>query len=163
MNKYRVIKKYLCTWWLQYTRLQVMLEVSPASLQTFIDTPNTLTPSIIPNSNYVIVASDWNFWKYFCVFFSFNHQIHRDFMITLYKIMWCQLICFLISYVVWLDERKTLQWLQRNVEGRDGDVFRLCALRWACWRDPAKFCVRQPTSAVECGRPRCKLGNKEQW
>ena len=37
---YRVIKKSLCTWWLQYRKLQVMFKVSPASLQTFTDTPN---------------------------------------------------------------------------------------------------------------------------
>jgi hypothetical protein len=35
-----------------------MLKVSPASLQTFIDTRLILTPSVIPNSNYVIVVSD---------------------------------------------------------------------------------------------------------
>jgi hypothetical protein len=40
-----------------------MFKMSPASLQTFIDTPNgdtrlTLTPSVVPNSNYVIVVSD---------------------------------------------------------------------------------------------------------
>ena len=34
------IKKSLCTWWSQYGKLQVMFKVSPASLQTFIDTPN---------------------------------------------------------------------------------------------------------------------------
>jgi hypothetical protein len=32
-------QKSLCTWWLQYRKLQVMFKVSPASLQTFIDTP----------------------------------------------------------------------------------------------------------------------------
>jgi hypothetical protein len=37
---YRVIKKPLCTWWLQHRKLQVMFEVSSASPQTFIDTPN---------------------------------------------------------------------------------------------------------------------------
>jgi hypothetical protein len=37
---YRVIEKSLCTWWLQYRKLQVMFKVSPASLQTFIDTSN---------------------------------------------------------------------------------------------------------------------------
>ena len=37
---YRVIKKSLSTWWLQYRKLQVMFKVSPAILQTFIDTPN---------------------------------------------------------------------------------------------------------------------------
>jgi hypothetical protein len=68
-KKYRVIKKSLCTWWLQYIKLQAMFKVSPASLQTFIDTPNcvlkdrvqyrlTLTPSVTPNSNYVIMVSD---------------------------------------------------------------------------------------------------------
>jgi hypothetical protein len=43
-----------------------MFKVSPAGLQTFIDTPNCvlddtrlkLTPSVIPNSNYVIMVSD---------------------------------------------------------------------------------------------------------
>jgi hypothetical protein len=88
-EKYRVIKKSLCTWWLEYRKLQVMFKVSPASLQTFIDTPHylaqseclaadrqghgdtrlTLTPSVIPNYNYVIMVSDWNCLKYFCVFF----------------------------------------------------------------------------------------------
>jgi hypothetical protein len=33
------------------------------------DTRITLTPSVIPNSNYVIMVSDWNCLKYFCVFF----------------------------------------------------------------------------------------------
>jgi hypothetical protein len=37
LSKYRVIKKSLCTWWLQYRKLQVMNKVSAASLQTFID------------------------------------------------------------------------------------------------------------------------------
>jgi hypothetical protein len=41
---YRVIKKSLCTWWLQYRKLQVMFEVSPASLQTFIDTLGSQLP-----------------------------------------------------------------------------------------------------------------------
>jgi hypothetical protein len=40
-----------------------MFKKSPASLQTFIDTPNgdskiTLTPPVIPNSNYVIMVSE---------------------------------------------------------------------------------------------------------
>jgi hypothetical protein len=46
-----------------------MFKVSPASLQTFIDTRLTLTPSVIPNFNYVFMASDWNCLKYFRVFF----------------------------------------------------------------------------------------------
>jgi hypothetical protein len=61
---------------LQYWKLQVMFKVSPASLQTFIDKPNCvldrqgqghtrllLTPSIIPNSNYVTMVSEWNCLK----------------------------------------------------------------------------------------------------
>jgi hypothetical protein len=64
---YRVIKKSLCTWWLQYRKLQVLFKLSPISLQTFINT--RLTLSIIPYSNYIIVASDWNNLAYFCVFF----------------------------------------------------------------------------------------------
>jgi hypothetical protein len=48
------------------------------------DTILTLTLSVIPNSNYVIMVSDWNSLKYFCVFLYCNHQVHRDFLITLY-------------------------------------------------------------------------------
>jgi len=40
LRRYRVIKKSLCTWWLQYRKLQVMFKVSCASLQTFIEAPN---------------------------------------------------------------------------------------------------------------------------
>jgi 6-phosphogluconolactonase/glucosamine-6-phosphate isomerase/deaminase len=32
------------------------------------DTRLTLTPSVIHNSNYVIMVTDWNRWKYFCLF-----------------------------------------------------------------------------------------------
>jgi hypothetical protein len=43
--------------------LQVMFKVSPASPQTFIDTPNCVLEdhvqySTVPNSNYVITVSD---------------------------------------------------------------------------------------------------------
>jgi hypothetical protein len=67
-NIYRVIKKFLCTWRLKYSKLQVMFKVSPASLQTFIDTRLTLMPSVTPNSNYVIMLSEWNSLKYFYAF-----------------------------------------------------------------------------------------------
>jgi hypothetical protein len=77
--KYRVIKKSLCTWWSQYRKLQVMFKVSAASLKTFIDTRLTLTPSVIHNSNYAIMVSDWNCLKYFCVFFYCNHRVHTNF------------------------------------------------------------------------------------
>jgi hypothetical protein len=71
---YRVLKTSLRTWWLQCRKLQEMFKVCPVSLQTFIDMPNrltrlTLTPSVIPNSNYVIMVSDWNWLKYVCVCF----------------------------------------------------------------------------------------------
>jgi hypothetical protein len=66
---YRVIKKSVCAWWLQYGKLQVMFILSPASLQGQGDTRLTLTPSVIPASNYVIMVSDWNCLKYFCMFF----------------------------------------------------------------------------------------------
>ena len=62
--KYRVIKKSLCTWRLQYRKLQVMFKASPASLQTFI------------------MVGDWNCLKYCifaCFFFYCNRQVHRDF------------------------------------------------------------------------------------
>jgi hypothetical protein len=39
-------------------KVTVMFKMSPASLQTFIDTRLTLTPSVIPNSNYVSMVSE---------------------------------------------------------------------------------------------------------
>jgi hypothetical protein len=40
------------------SNLHVMFKVSPASLQTFVDTRLTLTPSVISVYNYVIMVSD---------------------------------------------------------------------------------------------------------
>jgi hypothetical protein len=87
--KYRVIKNSPCAWRLQYRKLQVIFKVSPASLQTFINTRLTLTPYVLPNSNYVIMVSDWNCLKYFCVFLCWNNQVHSDFLITLYLFKFC--------------------------------------------------------------------------
>jgi hypothetical protein len=39
-------------------KVKVMFKVSAGSLQTFIDARLTLTPAVIPNSNYVIPISD---------------------------------------------------------------------------------------------------------
>jgi hypothetical protein len=90
--KYRVIKKSLRTWWLQYIKLQVMFKLSPASLQTFIDTPNCVLEGRVQYSAVHIpnvlcdgqLQSDWNSLKYFCLFLYCNHQVHGDFTITLY-------------------------------------------------------------------------------
>jgi hypothetical protein len=68
-----VIKKSLCTWWLQHTsylpHYLAQSDCLAADRQGQGDTRLTLTPSLIPNSNYVIMVSDWNCLKYFCVFF----------------------------------------------------------------------------------------------
>jgi hypothetical protein len=61
-----------------------MFKVSPASLQTFIDTRLTLTLSAILNSTYVIMISDLNCLKDLCVLLCCNHKVHMDFLITLY-------------------------------------------------------------------------------
>jgi hypothetical protein len=88
MCTYRMIKKSPCTWWLQYRKLQVMFKVSPASLQTFIDTPNCVLEGRVQYSTVHIpnVFCGWNCLKY-CIFVCFlycNHQLHRDFLITLH-------------------------------------------------------------------------------
>jgi hypothetical protein len=59
------------------------------------DTRLTLTPSVIPDSIYIIMVSDLNSLKYFCVFLNCNHQVHKDFLITLYIIGIKQGACFL--------------------------------------------------------------------
>jgi hypothetical protein len=82
---YSVIKKSLCTWRLQHTKLYVMFKVSPASLQTFIDTRLTLTPPVIPNSCYVIMVSDRNCFKFFACFCTIIIRF-TDILITLQKL-----------------------------------------------------------------------------
>jgi hypothetical protein len=74
---YRVIKKSLCTWWLQLSQHMSFLphylaqsDCLAADRQGQGDTRLTLTPSVVPNSNYVITVSDWNCLKYFFVFFN---------------------------------------------------------------------------------------------
>jgi hypothetical protein len=65
----------------------------PRQSPDIIDKPNCVleervrysTPSVTLNSNYVITVSDLNCLKYFCVFLYYNHQVHRDFLITLYN------------------------------------------------------------------------------
>jgi hypothetical protein len=47
------------------------------------DTRLTLTPSVIPNSNYFIMVSE-TVQNIFICFLYCNHQVHRDFLITLY-------------------------------------------------------------------------------
>jgi hypothetical protein len=85
LNTYRVIKKSLSTWWLQYRKLQVMFKVSPASLQTFIDTPNCVLEDRVQSSTVHIpnVFCDGhlqiiNFVGIVRVHWVF-HQAHRDF------------------------------------------------------------------------------------
>jgi hypothetical protein len=49
------------------------------------DTRLTLMPFIVPNSNYVLMVNNWNCLKHICVLLYCNHQMHRDFSITLYN------------------------------------------------------------------------------
>jgi hypothetical protein len=68
-----MIKNPLCTWWSQHTSFLphylAQSDCLAADRQSQGDTRLTLTPSVIPNYNYVIMVSDWNCLKYFCVFF----------------------------------------------------------------------------------------------
>jgi hypothetical protein len=85
--KYRVINKFLCTWWLQCTsflpRYLAQSDCLAADRQGQGDTRLTLSPSVITNANYVIMVNNWNCLKYFTCFWYCN-QVHRDFLITLY-------------------------------------------------------------------------------
>jgi hypothetical protein len=77
-------QKSLCTWWLQYRKLQITFKVSPASLQIFIDTPNCFLEARVQYSTVHIPNVFCDGHLFFCVFLYCNHQVHRDFLITLY-------------------------------------------------------------------------------
>ena len=61
-----------------------MFKVSPASLQTFIDTPNCVLEDRACYSTVHIpnVFCDGHLQLINCVLYC-NHQVHRDFLITL--------------------------------------------------------------------------------
>jgi hypothetical protein len=93
----------------------------------------TLTPSVIPNSNYVIMVSDWNFIKCFYVFFLYcSHQVAETFDRPVYYS--CQIV---------------LGWKVKERVRRVGHVARekqvcvpnVCVKRW--WREETtpKICV----------------------
>ena len=81
---YRVIRESLCTWRLQYRKLQLMFKVSPASLQTFIDTPNCVLEDRVQYSTVHIpnVFRDGHLQIINCV--GIFRQEHREFLIILY-------------------------------------------------------------------------------
>jgi hypothetical protein len=67
-----MIKKSLCIWRLQYTSFLshywAQSYCSAADRQGQGDNRLTLTPSVIPNSNYVIMVIDWNCLNIFACF-----------------------------------------------------------------------------------------------
>ena len=83
----------------------------------------TLTPSVIPNSNYVIMVSDWNCLKYyiFSCFLYCNRQVHRDFLVTCIYCWYSypkNLLSFLVKSVKY-SFYKTLPVLQKKCVCRD--------------------------------------------
>jgi hypothetical protein len=84
-SKYRVIKKSLCTWWLRYRKLRVIFKVYPASLQTFIDTPNCVLEDRVQYSKVHIPNVFCLKYYIFACFLYCNCKVNRDFLITLYN------------------------------------------------------------------------------
>jgi hypothetical protein len=72
---HRVIKKSLCNWWLQYLQYLAQSDCLATDRQGQRHTRLTLTPSVIPNYNYVIMVSDWKCLKYFCIYI-YIYMIH---------------------------------------------------------------------------------------
>jgi hypothetical protein len=66
-----------------------MFEVSAASLQTFIDTPNCVLEDRVQHSTVHITnvscAGHLQIIGFVGIVLYCNRQVHRDFMITLYK------------------------------------------------------------------------------
>jgi hypothetical protein len=79
-----------------------MFKVFPASLQKFIDTKPTLTPSVTPNFNYVTMVSGWNCLKCFCMFFILQSSYAErlfDHSVFPYILSYCVFVTF--SGLIW--------------------------------------------------------------
>jgi hypothetical protein len=95
-----------------------MFKVSPASLQTFTRQTvfsKTLMPSVIPNSNYIIMVSDWNCLKYVCTFFwtviirPFDHPVSSEHtQQRIWKVLATLAYCNVLFIAVRLFTRHTL-------------------------------------------------------
>jgi hypothetical protein len=103
-----MIKKSLCTWWLQYRKLQVMFKVSPASLQTFINTPNLVLEDRVQYSTVRIpnVFCDVHLQIINCVGIV---RIHWNFLIALYifAYVWTKTYHTVSQWTNWVGEGKS--------------------------------------------------------
>jgi hypothetical protein len=86
----------MSTLWLQYRKLQVMFKVSPADCWSHGVTRLALTASVIRNPNYVIMVTETVENIFVCYLYC-NHQVHRDFFITLYHLELLYLKCNVIK------------------------------------------------------------------
>jgi hypothetical protein len=108
-----MIKTSLCTCWFQYKSFLphylAQSDCLAAYRQGQGDTRLTITSSVIPNSNYVIMVSDSNCLKYFCVFCTVIIRCHRDF--------WSPSMCVDFIHHVWSDlvRSKTMKWAEHVV------------------------------------------------
>jgi hypothetical protein len=64
-----------------------MFKVSPACLQTFIDTPNCVHEDRVQFSTVRIPSVIETVYNIFACFLYCNRQVHRDFFIALYKVL----------------------------------------------------------------------------
>jgi hypothetical protein len=84
-NLYRVIKKSLCTWWLQYTQLMRWRWPSQNTFGMWTMlywTRPSRTQFGMSINVWRLVADTMNIT---CNFLYSNHWVHRDFLITLYN------------------------------------------------------------------------------
>jgi hypothetical protein len=86
-SKHRVIKKSMCTWWLQYKNTQKLIIWRWPSQSTF----GMWTVLYWTRSSRTQFGVSINVWRLAgdtlnvtCNFLCCNHQVHRDFLITLY-------------------------------------------------------------------------------
>jgi hypothetical protein len=88
--KYRVIKKSLCTWWLQYKDKQkYFISQNTFGMWTVLYWTRSSRTQFGVSINVWRVAGDT--LNITCNFLHCNHQVHRDFLITLYnnlKLFW---------------------------------------------------------------------------
>jgi hypothetical protein len=86
----------LCTWLSQHTSFLphylAQSDYLAANRQGQRDTRLTQTPSVIPNSNYIIMVSDWNCLKYFCMFCVLQSSCAQ----RLFEHLYIQLQCMII-------------------------------------------------------------------
>jgi hypothetical protein len=127
---YKVIKKPLCIWWLQYKKHAKIFQIPTQLMIWRWPSQNTFgiwTVLYWTRSSRTQFVVSINVWRLagdtlnitgnflYC-----NHQVHRDFLITLYYAVLFYILYYIISHIIWSKSLEGMQGIRLSCTGSTG-------------------------------------------